>query len=547
MILGDTCTRRCGFCNVKTGKPTWNDPLEPARVARSVARMGLRHAVITSVDRDDLPDLGVQRVRRRHPPDPQAVPATQDRGADPGLPRRGDAAGQGDRRAARRLQSQRRGGPAAVPGRPAWLDVGALLPRVLRNAKEIGGDEVTTKSGLMVGLGETFEEMVDTLGTPARAPRSGAHRRPVPAPDREAPADRPLLAPGRVQGARGGGLRARVRARRRRPARARSYHADQHVPQREPGTGPLAEAKAMMTRRRLAFLLAAAVVLALRPDRRPGCAGRRRRRLAGLRWRRRWRRWPWRRRRPLHPHRDPVPYRAPGSRSRAARADRRGHRLPDPHPLDRREPRPPGESGEHRPSRSPAGGQARERRVELAAAEASEEDRRSHPTASARRRPSCSRTSSRPGMPMTASGFARSWPQTCSPSGSAGLMTSTAAAGATAWLCRAAEGRVRVAHATGMTARPTVWWCASRRGCGTTSRTPTGRESSAPDASPRRSGCASSGRLGAATTTGSCSRSSRAPRAPMRCRTSIVATPWSDETAMHDEALVRGRGGGRRA
>ena len=48
MILGDTCTRRCGFCNVKTGKPTWNDPLEPLRVARCVARMGLRHAVITS-------------------------------------------------------------------------------------------------------------------------------------------------------------------------------------------------------------------------------------------------------------------------------------------------------------------------------------------------------------------------------------------------------------------------------------------------------------------------------------------------------------------
>ena len=61
MILGDTCTRRCGFCNVKTGKPTWNDPLEPARVARSVARMGLRHAVITSVDRDDMPDLGPTR------------------------------------------------------------------------------------------------------------------------------------------------------------------------------------------------------------------------------------------------------------------------------------------------------------------------------------------------------------------------------------------------------------------------------------------------------------------------------------------------------
>ena len=74
MILGDTCTRRCGFCNVKTGKPTWNDPLEPARVARSVAKMGLRHAVITSVDRDDLADYGAQafvgvirQIRRQAP------------------------------------------------------------------------------------------------------------------------------------------------------------------------------------------------------------------------------------------------------------------------------------------------------------------------------------------------------------------------------------------------------------------------------------------------------------------------------------------------
>src|SRR5213078_3991171 len=58
MILGDTCTRRCGFCNVKTGKPNAVDPLEPLRVAQSVKKMGLRHAVITSVDRDDLPDLG---------------------------------------------------------------------------------------------------------------------------------------------------------------------------------------------------------------------------------------------------------------------------------------------------------------------------------------------------------------------------------------------------------------------------------------------------------------------------------------------------------
>jgi len=61
MILGDVCTRRCGFCNVQTGVPTWHDPLEPLRVANQVKRMGLRHAVVTSVDRDDLPDGGASQ------------------------------------------------------------------------------------------------------------------------------------------------------------------------------------------------------------------------------------------------------------------------------------------------------------------------------------------------------------------------------------------------------------------------------------------------------------------------------------------------------
>ena len=54
MILGDTCTRACGFCSVKTGKPTWSDPMEPYRVGQAVKRMNLRHVVITSVDRDDM-------------------------------------------------------------------------------------------------------------------------------------------------------------------------------------------------------------------------------------------------------------------------------------------------------------------------------------------------------------------------------------------------------------------------------------------------------------------------------------------------------------
>ena len=54
MILGDICTRACGFCSVKTGKPSWDDPLEPYRTAMAVKKMNLKHVVITSVDRDDL-------------------------------------------------------------------------------------------------------------------------------------------------------------------------------------------------------------------------------------------------------------------------------------------------------------------------------------------------------------------------------------------------------------------------------------------------------------------------------------------------------------
>jgi lipoyl synthase len=58
MILGDTCTRACGFCAIKTGKPTWFDDDEPRRVAEAVAAMHLEHVVVTSVARDDLPDGG---------------------------------------------------------------------------------------------------------------------------------------------------------------------------------------------------------------------------------------------------------------------------------------------------------------------------------------------------------------------------------------------------------------------------------------------------------------------------------------------------------
>jgi lipoic acid synthetase len=163
MILGDTCTRRCGFCNVKTGKPTWNDPLEPARVARSVARMGLRHAVITSVDRDDLPDYGasafvgvIRQIRRQAPWCKVEVLTPDFRGQEMPLAKviaeRPDVFNHNVETVPRLYPLARRGS--------RFL----RSCRVLQNAKEMGGDEVVTKSGLMTGLGETKDELLETFG-----------------------------------------------------------------------------------------------------------------------------------------------------------------------------------------------------------------------------------------------------------------------------------------------------------------------------------------------------------------------------------------------
>jgi len=162
MILGDVCTRRCGFCNVKTGKPTWNDPLEPLRVARAVKVLGLRHAVITSVDRDDLPDKGagafaavIDQIRRYAPQCTVEVLTPDFQGQEMPLAkviaRRPDVFNHNIEVVPRLYPLARRG---------SRFDRSL---RVLRLAKEMGGREVTTKSGLMVGLGETFEEVVETL------------------------------------------------------------------------------------------------------------------------------------------------------------------------------------------------------------------------------------------------------------------------------------------------------------------------------------------------------------------------------------------------
>jgi lipoyl synthase len=239
MILGDTCTRRCGFCNVKTGKPTFNDPLEPLRVARSVAKMGLRHAVVTSFDRDDLPDygahawVGVIRSIRLQAPWCKIECLTPDfRGEEMPLAKviaeRPDVFNHNVEVAPRLYPVARRGS--------RW----ERSLRVLRNAKEMGGDEVTTKSGLMVGLGETHDEMVDAFGQlreqGVQVLTVGQYLRPTErhlpvvrywAPEEFAALERAALDLGFEHVAAGPLVRS-------------SYHADEHVPQARPGVGPLA-------------------------------------------------------------------------------------------------------------------------------------------------------------------------------------------------------------------------------------------------------------------------------------------------------------------
>jgi lipoyl synthase len=239
MILGDTCTRRCGFCNVKTGKPTWNDPLEPARVARSVARMGLRHAVITSVDRDDLPDkgasafVGVVRQIRRQAPGCKIELLTPDfQGQEMPLAKviaeRPDVFNHNVEVAPRLYPVARRGS--------TW----ERSLRVLENAKAMGGDEVVTKSGLMVGLGETHEEMVDAFGQlrakGVQVLTVGQYLRPT---ERHLPVVR-YWHPDEFKALETAAYELGFEHIAAGPLVRSSYHADEHVKQDRPGVGPVA-------------------------------------------------------------------------------------------------------------------------------------------------------------------------------------------------------------------------------------------------------------------------------------------------------------------
>lgn len=161
MILGDICTRACGYCNVIHGRPAAVDPTEPDRLADAVAQLSLRHVVITSVDRDDLDDGGasvfaavVSRLRRRAPSCriELLIPDFSGRVADlcTVLDARPDVLNHNIETVARLYRAAR---PAGRYARAL-----ELLERAGRHAPDI-----PTKSGLMVGLGERPEELLTTL------------------------------------------------------------------------------------------------------------------------------------------------------------------------------------------------------------------------------------------------------------------------------------------------------------------------------------------------------------------------------------------------
>jgi lipoic acid synthetase len=161
MILGDTCTRACAFCNVKTGKPFKLDPLEPIKIAEAVYKLNLKHVVITSVDRDDLEDGGsnhfyevIDKTRKQNPNTSIEV-------LTPDFLRKGEAY----KRVLEANPDVFNHNIETVPRlylnvRPGSRYFSSL--ELLKNSKSVNKN-IFTKSGLMVGLGETKSEIVQVM------------------------------------------------------------------------------------------------------------------------------------------------------------------------------------------------------------------------------------------------------------------------------------------------------------------------------------------------------------------------------------------------
>jgi len=159
MILGNICTRSCGFCNVKTGRPLPVDMQEPYKVAESVKLMGIKHAVITSVDRDELKDGGssiwaetIRQIRKQNPSTTMETLIPDFKGKKEDIQRIIDAAPEvvsHNIETVRRLTKRVR--------------IQAKYERSLDTLNILHKGGMRTKSGIMLGLGETEEEVIESM------------------------------------------------------------------------------------------------------------------------------------------------------------------------------------------------------------------------------------------------------------------------------------------------------------------------------------------------------------------------------------------------
>ena len=157
MIMGETCTRGCSFCNVSTGKPDALDVFEPGRVAQAVKKLGLRHVVITSVDRDDLADGGADHIAQTIRAVRHQTPNTTIEVLTPDFLGKGNAADAVFEAAPdvfnHNLETVPHLYPRVRPGARYYTSL-----RLLDDAKR-ANPQMFTKSGLMVGLGESMNDV----------------------------------------------------------------------------------------------------------------------------------------------------------------------------------------------------------------------------------------------------------------------------------------------------------------------------------------------------------------------------------------------------
>ena len=161
MIMGDTCTRACSFCNVKTGKPTFLDPLEPNRIALATKELSLKHVVITSVDRDDLEDGGANHFSKVIHEVKKLNPKTTIEVLTPDFLRKGNSY----KKVVDANPDVFNHNIETVPSLYRKIRPGSRYFAsidLLKSAKQIN-NKIFTKSGIMLGLGETKDEVLQVM------------------------------------------------------------------------------------------------------------------------------------------------------------------------------------------------------------------------------------------------------------------------------------------------------------------------------------------------------------------------------------------------